>query len=303
MGAEITRNAFVEQTLLGLASKEVRGNLFPNKRIEASAANVRDAQALVADGGTPGQIQRAQRAASIAAAEHQELLNNVGQQFDYQSGKMLVGAGILATGTTLALAGLVTGSGPSNPDENRVWRMANAPNSLTIGGISIPLARAGAIGLLFLTPANLKETIQYWDPKEKTIGDLALSVMHMITNVSLEETFLRTFKDLADAAFHPQEHLPQFLYQWVPNWEPYSIGLGQTARVMDRYQKEIHSIFDAVKARQPVWSFDAYNKRDIFGEPIHIANTFQVERYYNDPVVKEMDNLKMGIGKLEHKLP
>lgn len=259
VGTEITRNAFIEQTPIGLASKEVRDNML---RREGGAA------------------------------------------FDYQAGKMAVGLGILGIGTTMALQGLVTGNGPVEPGQRNVWLGSHRPNSLSIGGITIPINRLGPISLLLLTPANLMETYEYWhdNPEvEPQLSKLATEMIHMISETALEETPLRQFKELSDAVFG--EGGAQFLYQFAPNWLPFSSALGQVARKIDPHVKEITNILDAFRAKVPGLSFYVQDKVDMFGNTIHPSDMLEGNApYAGDPVQKALDDLHIGISKVEKKI-
>src|SRR6185437_3586350 len=123
----------------------------------------------------------------------------------------------------------------------------------------------------------------------------------------LDETFISSVKNRADSIYHSDEYGDRWIQNFVTNWLPFSVGLGQVARAIDPYQRETRElteaagIFDAARARIPFVSQGLYPRRDIFGEPITTGHG-TVDRYANDRVVQAMDALHMGVGPVSRKI-
>lgn len=258
IGSQVTRNAFLERTPLGLADRQIRGAVLSN-----------------------------------------------GAASDLQLAKMTAGIGLAATAVLATLEGHVTGDGPSDPNRRAVWLLSHRPNTLRIGDVTIPYQGLGNLGMLFRFAANMTETAQGWD--EQDGGKLAVDVLEGISRSILDENFMRGVKDALDAVYHPQEYGPGYLRNFAANWLPYSVGLGQVARLVDPAERQAKTVWQAVENRIPLLSEQLQPRRDRFGEPIpNITGLPQglgpAARYAADPVTQAMERLQLGVAPLEKRV-
>jgi hypothetical protein len=253
IGSQITRNAFIERTPLGIVDKQVRANLM----------------------GENGAAAQSMQTAKIAA------------------GTALIGSTVM-----MAAEGLATGDGPTDPKERAIWLLNHRPNTITIGPLSIPYQGLGSLGMLMRFSSNMYETAHAWDGEDGT--KLAVAGLEGITRSVLDDNFMKGMKDALDAVYHWQEYGPAYIRNNATNWLPFSVGMGQIAREIDPYQREVHTVFEAAKARTPWVSQSLYPKRDVFGEPI--PNGGPNPAYLNDPVVQAFDQLHVFPSKLEMKI-
>jgi hypothetical protein len=267
IGTQITRNAFVERTPLGLFSKEVRENVMGKGG---------DTPELTGTGVGPGAAQ------------------------DVQVAKIAIGTALFGTAIGMAAEGLVTGDGPVEPDKRTVWLLSHRPNSMQVGGITIPYRGLGHLGMLMGFGANMYESAHAID-KEEEWATTARSFFEGISKSVLDENFMRGVKDALDALYHPQEYGERYIKQFVTNWIPFSVGLGQVAREVDPYQRETQTLLQTAQAKMPLLSEMLMPKRDMFGEPIETSARAQ-DKYKDDPVVKALDELHIGVGKLHRKI-
>lgn len=250
IGSQITRNAFIERTPLGLLSEDVRGKAF------------------YAEGVSAGDMQLA---------------------------KMATGVALIGGISALALEGLATGDGPADPNKRAIWLLNHRPNSIQIGSLTIPYQGLGSLGMLMRFSANMTETAQGWSEEE---GNKLAKVFIGITRSVLDENFMRGMKDMLDAVYHPEEYGENYIKQFVTNWLPFSVGLGQVSKIIDPSQREAYDIFEAAQKRTP-FSSELEPKRDKFGEILPNGSN---DRYANDPVVARMESLNMGIGRIDKKI-
>lgn len=251
IGSQITRNAFIEQTPLGLASSEVRGEF--------------------AKGG--------------AAA-------------DFQAAKMTGGIALAGITVGLAAEGMATGDGPEDPHQRALWMLNHRPNSITIGDVSIPYQGLGSLGMLMRFSANTYEVAHQIGHEDS--GKLAVAFLEGATKSVLDENFMRGVKDALDAIYHPEEYGANYVKGFATNWLPFSVGLGQVARMVDPDQREAQSLWDEARRKTPFVSEGLEVRRDMFGEPI--PNSGPLPTYATDPVVKAMEALKVAPGKLTRKI-
>lgn len=250
IGSQITRNAFIERTPLGLFNADVRENLFS---------------------GLP--------------------------EGDMQAARIITGTALMGAISLMVLEGSATGDGPTDPAQRAVWLLNHKPNSIQIAGITIPYQGLGHLGMLMRFSANMTETASHWNEEEG--GKLAVSFIEGMSKGVLDDNFMRGLKDMLDAVYHPQEYGYNYIKQFATNWLPFSVGMGQVARVVDPTQREAKTIFDAARARIPFVSETLQPRRDRFGQPI--SKDTQAN-YADDAVVQRMEALNIGVGKLSDKI-
>lgn len=251
IGSQITKEAFIERTPLGLLDKGVRQNILAG-----------------------------------------------GASMDTQLGKMAFGTALMGGMSLMVMDGNATGDGPNDPAQRSIWMLNHRPNSIQIGDITIPYQGLGHLGMLMRFSANMTESAKGWN--EEDGGKLAVSFLEGMSKSVLDENFMRGIKDLLDAVYHPEEYGSRYVKGFATNWLPFSVGLGQTARMIDPDQREAQSIMDAARAKIPFESESLLPRRDRFGEPI--PSGAALPKYQNDPVVQRMEALNMGIGTLGRKI-
>lgn len=223
---------------------------------------------------------------------------------DFQMAKMTAGISLMGATVGLCAEGLATGDGPEDPRERAVWMMNHTPNSIQVGEVSIPYQGLGSLGMLMRFSANAYQTAQGWD--EKDGETLAISALEGISKSVLDENFMRGVKDLLDALYHPQEYGASYLKNFVTNWIPFSVGLGQVSREVDPYWRDTHGnnvidgILKAAQAKIPGMSQGLMARRDMFGEPIPSGGPDP--SYFNDPILKELEALQIKPGFLSRKI-
>lgn len=224
-----------------------------------------------------------------------------GAEMDHQLAKMATGVALMGVGALLTLEGHATGDGPTEPDKRRLWLLTHTPNSIRVGNVTVPYQGLGHLGMLLRFSANMTETAHGWDDAD---GDkLAKSFMSLLEGFNksvMDDNFMRGAKDMLDAVYHPQEYGANYLKSFATNWLPFSVGSGQIAREIDPYKREQRSILDAAWAKVPFASENLYPRRDMFGKKIPSSGT--VQSYDRDPVIRRMQALNMGIGRLERKI-
>ena len=218
----------------------------------------------------------------------------------------------------MAAEGLVTGAGPSDPQQQRAWRLTHNPYSITIGNVTIPYRGLGMLGMQMAIAANAVESTHgFPDPGNEKEHNLVASWISAFEKSVLDDTWLRGVKDMIDAVFHHEEYGDNYVANMVTNWVPFSIGLGQVTHtptlfgfvpnpLADPYQRETRasSLSEEIKkqaqAKIPFWSQSLMPRRDQFGEPIPSSNAMQ--NYANDPVARMMDELHFKSAPFPRKI-
>lgn len=221
-----------------------------------------------------------------------------GAEGDMAVAKVAAGVGLMGATVLMAAQGHLTGDGPNDPAQRNVWLLNHKPNTIQVGGITIPYKGMGYLGMQMRFAANMYETAHGWNGEDGS--KLASSFLEGITRSVLDDNWMYGVKQALDAVYHPTEYGPSFLKNFATSWLPYSVGMHQTAQLVDPYMRDNKTIFDAARANIPFESENLFPRRDAFGNPI--PNSGSIEHYANDPVVQRMEALQIGMGKLGQKI-
>jgi hypothetical protein len=229
-----------------------------------------------------------------------------GAAFDEAAGKQTLGLGLLGAGIGLAAGGLMNGYGPTEPKARSSWLADHTPYALNIFGMQIPMQGLGPPGKLLQFAADMYETVHYWDGEDGT--KLAVGFSKAIARAVLEESFFRDMETIFKAIDEPATAGVRFLENWIAGFIPFSSAVYQTNRhVFDPYQKDVEPGFagfiDSLKARVsgPAMALgfeDVPNRLDMFGNELPARGVEWTARYPDDPIVKWLQDLQTGPGRL-----
>ena len=220
---------------------------------------------------------------------------------DFAQARMLVGTALGITIGGLAAEGLASGSGPSDPNEAAMWRLAgNQEHSIRIGDMWYDVHRLGPLGMIVSTSADM-----YGIAKQATqedLGKVASTIVHAVTQNILDESFMRGPSDLIKAVTDSDRYGPAYVRNMIASFVPFSVLSSQIAHSVDPYSRQARSVMDAIRAKIPYESEDLLPKRDIWGEPLPNKSVLGVPGFSsiyetavsNDPVNQAM--VKLGIS-------
>lgn len=245
----------------------------------------------------------------LGAALSQDVRDNLmgrngGAARDMQVGKILTGTALMSATATAVLSGNATGDGPIDPKVRAQWLLTHRPNTMTIGDLQIPYQGLGSLGMLMRFSANMTETAHAMTEEE---GDkLGYSFLAGISKSILDDNWMRGLHDMLDSLYDEKKG-ERYIQNMATNWLPFSVGMGQIARAIDPFQREVRNhgmedgfgLLDAIRSRIPLESENLLPRRDAFGQPIpNGAN----HNYENDPVVQRMDALRIYPSQLTRKI-
>jgi hypothetical protein len=188
---------------------------------------------------------------------------NVAQ--DMATARMLVGTAYALAIGGLAAEGYVSGSGPTDPKQAAVWRLAgNQAHSVRIGDIWYDVHRLGPLGMLMGVAADMYEVAH--KASEGQMLEAASHLQHAVTQNILDESFMRGPSDLIKAVDDPGRYGEAYIRNFLSGFVPYSVGLSQMARATDPYSRQARSVMDAIKQKIPGLSEELLPRRDIWGE-------------------------------------
>ena len=186
---------------------------------------------------------------------------------DTAMARMLVGTAYAVGIGSLAASGYVSGSGPSDPKQAAVWRLAgNQAHSVRVGDIWYDVHRLGPLGMLMGIAADLYDVAH--QAEQGDMLNAASHLQHAVTQNVLDESFMRGPSDLIKAVEDSGRYGESYIRNFLSSFLPYSVGMAQMARASDPYSRQARSVMDAIKAKVPGLSETLFPRRDIWGEPM-----------------------------------
>lgn len=196
-------------------------------------------------------------------------------------GRAVASAGFLSFAYGLASSGMLTGRGPSDPEQRALLQASGwMPYSIKLGEGYVQYARLDPFSTMLGTVADTFEYAK-WAPidKQEDIETLLMSSVVAMANNFTNKSYLSGVKAFVDAAAQPDRKMSHLLKQYaaaaVPNVVPQSI-LGPSQDNM----QDVRTILDAVMARTPGLSDDIEPLRNVLGEPVKkIKSAFASETF------------------------
>lgn len=216
-----------------------------------------------------------------------------------------IGFGSMVATATVSLAaeGLITGSGPSDPEQRSLLRASGwQPNSIKIGDTYYSYARLEPLALILGIAADMQQFSEEMTQEEA--DEVGTALLGSIAKNLTSKTWLRGPSELIQALTDPDRYGERWLQRLAATAVP--TGVAQVARAQDPVLRDARTLLDNIKARIPGLSTSVLPRRDIFGLSItregslgpDVASTVYTSRDKNDPVMQELIALQMTPGRL-----
>ena len=221
-------------------------------------------------------------------------------------------AGRIAGGTMLtvsaiaaAATGVITGSGPKDPEE-RTYLMKSGwqTYSFKVGDTYISYKKMDPFATFFGMAADLHEAYANADDQNKSAIEVTLKGLVAATaNNIANKTYLTGLVSVSNAISDAERHGANWLEQFVASFIPSALAQSQQIMGDDPVMRDVQTISDAIKNRIPGLADGVAPRRDILGEPIRrgrivgavpLARPFSYSTSTNDAVAKELAQLGAG---------
>lgn len=205
---------------------------------------------------TPVNIVRYMQDRSLAALLDPDIraaLREGGPKRDEAVSRMVLGTGVSLMALSLAAEGIVTGSGPSDPDERKAWEAAgNRAYTIKIGDTLVQYNRYAPWGLTIGIAADMHELIQEASKEENTFKMLQGAFFKLMQSVAknvFDQTMITGISNLNKAIIDPERYGDQVFYSLMAPLVP---GIGNNiARTFDPTIKEVDNVVEALAQRIP----------------------------------------------------
>lgn len=194
----------------------------------------------------------------------QQIMNRLKDQ---QIGRMVLGTAITSAAVVAAVAGRVSGNGPTNVNErNQLQDTGWRPNSIKIGDTWVPYTYLGPLAGIFAMAGNVYDKVHYDGAPNKDIVSLLAKGLVGWTQTQLNQSFLSGAADLLDVlkgGVSPESYLKRLAVGLIPIPAAYS----QTKDILFRQQYETRDIQEQVMNKLGITG-GLQPKLNAFGQPL-----------------------------------
>ena len=252
---------------------------------------------------TPGNIAKEMARMSPLApfvGEWREAFAKGGTERDKAIAELTVGSALMTAVVAMFNAGNISGGSDTQPGKRNVNEAAGRqPYSVLVNGKWYDYSRIQPIGTLVGLAADMANA---WDHLEANEQDkvpkiLATAFANAITN----QTMLQGLTMFVNALSEPDRFFPRMAQSYTAALVPFSGLMRQSAEALDKEQRRIDGIKDAVYAAIPVLRESLLPKINVLtGEPMQTKERFigqKVTQESMDKVLSEAARLGIGVAR------
>lgn len=228
-----------------------------------------------------------------------------GSRADVAMGKIATGSALLGWGATMAFDGVVTGSGPSDPKMQQVWRRINEPYSIKVGDKWVSYQGLEPISTILGMSADIMDFNRWSNDDEANSQLLTTAIGSLYKNLG-EKTYLQGIANFMEAVKEPERKLQKYIANTsslaVPNWIN-DIRKMTDSEVRDltvdpnSESKDFNAILNALKNKTPGLGKDLPPKLNYWGETI---NYYEDDKWQN--VINPFNPKKIKYSEIDNEL-
>lgn len=231
-----------------------------------------------------------------------------GARRDLALGKIVTGSMVMAVTAELAMAGQITGAGPTHPKMRNILRETGwQPYSIKVGDTYYAYNRLDPIGGLLGLAADMTEIMG--QTTEAEASEVALAAVLSITQNMASKTYLSGVFDFVEAFFGASTD-PEASNWKLNNWLN-RLGGSMVPSFVAAIERQVspeisatYDMIDRIKSRIPGMSAGLPPRRNIFGEVIvpsgglgpDIISPIYTNETKDNPVADEMVRQQVPIG-------
>lgn len=221
---------------------------------------------------------------------------------DLRMGKIATGSMIASAVVGMAASGLMTGGGPVDPNQRRVLEDSGwKAYSIKVGDTYIPYRKfLGFLGPLVAGSADIYEVGHALHGEDLTKAAAALAFG--FSEVVSDETWMSGLSNFMEAKRSWDTKGEAYIRNLATSFIPFSVGMSQTARMVDPYQRQARTLLDAARNKIPFASEALEPRIGIWGQPIASHTMISPSTATNDPVDARLRALGLGVTAIPRKV-
>jgi hypothetical protein len=215
-------------------------------------------------------------------------------------GTLITMSAIVAAGT-----GILTGSGPKDPEERAYLAKSGwQPYSIKVGDTYISYRRMDPFATFFGVVADLHEAYANAEDAQKSVIEVTLKgVVAAVANNIANKTYLTGLVRAANAVSDAERYGADWLEQTIASFVPSALSQTQDIIGMDPVMRDVQTIADAIRNRIPGIAENVAPRRDVLGEPLRRSRIlgavppawpFSYSKVNNDIIAQELAQLGAG---------
>ncbi len=217
-------------------------------------------------------LRRVPFVGSLFSESIRELRGELGQAAQNEAyGRMLTGAALTLFGMQMARSGMLTGSGPEDPNDRAAWQGKYRPWSIRIGGQWVDYSRYDVINTLFAIPSELYDSTVY-KAQDATFGQKVLFGVGAVAELMRDRAALQTMSDFFNIGEGGTGQLEanwrRFSNNLVSGYVPNFVTTVFTDPT-DPILREASNPWEAVLKKLPMSSTKLDPIYDTFGNPVY----------------------------------
>lgn len=184
-------------------------------------------------------------------------------------GRLATGATLATTAIGFAANGLITGSGPKDPEERRALQESGwLPYAFKTPNGYVQFSRLDPVASIFGMAADLHDTAKHgMEQDQDSLVAVAHGIGVALANNITQKSYLAGIKNVVDVLTDPEKNLGSYTNRFAGSLVPGAIGAA-SGPLGDDYTREIRSMLDAIQARIPGLSDRLPPQRNVIGEPV-----------------------------------
>lgn len=202
--------------------------------------------------------------APLAASVRADLAAG-GARGDLAAARIAMGTMLMMTAADMAMSGVLTGGGPTDPGLQETWRRTQQPYSVKVGDTWYSYNRGDPFGMMLGIAADYAAIAG--EIGERDAGELIAAAALATSKSVFSKSWMQGPANMVEALSNPDRHGERWV-QGLLGTFLVPTGIAQFARVQDPHWREVGSILDAIKARTPGYSTTLPPRLNIWGEPI-----------------------------------
>lgn len=238
-----------------------------------------------------------------------------GARRDIAMARLAMGSSIMLAALDYADRGLISGSGPSEPQRREALeRTGWKKYSVFVDGKWVAYDRADPMGMLMGFAADFAEMMRKADVEPDKMDDaseILAAGIAAIAQVTVDKTYLRGSAQFFAAMEDPRRNAFNWVGSTAAGFVPFGAAIGYAKNLDDPVQRERMVMFDFVQARLVGFSQGLTPRRDLWGKEVapdsgygaifDATSPVKVSRVKPSPIDQEMVRLGIGIERIDKK--
>ncbi|MCB9178964.1 MAG: hypothetical protein H6590_06040 [Flavobacteriales bacterium] len=183
-------------------------------------------------------------------------------------GRATTAVGVMSVIGGAAFAGVLTGSGPSDPEQRKVLEATGwQPYSIKVGDTYVSYQRLDPFASALAMASDIADVSRYGAP-DQGLEDIAVGWLAATMENLSSKSYLTGLMDLMKLVSDPETQMSKTLGRIAGSLAVPNV-IGAARGFTDDHTLEVQGILDRVKSRVPFMSNDVNVQRNMLGEPVN----------------------------------